>query len=197
MEDTLRSRMRRAWTSVWQAVERLTRQEQVVLVLGSPGVESQSFLSAWAAAHHNTRVEMHASDGLQAIEWVIVSGGKSLRLLGTDHGRAGWPLPRVLDAALHWLDDSARLVLLVDATAFARPSRTDKKHLCWAWRRAFPQLPEALVRDIIVIQSGSNLQSLACTARSLPTRPSPMVAGGVAPKAGAARGRSGAAATTT
>jgi hypothetical protein len=102
-----------------------------------------SMLLAHAPAHSWLRlVASPASVLLQRSQRAKSEGSSS------EHHVRGGDLSALAAERLLHETESTSVLLLVDAARVLAP-RADELHLlCWAWRHAFPQLPEELIRQI-------------------------------------------------
>ncbi|KAL1507947.1 hypothetical protein AB1Y20_007551 [Prymnesium parvum] len=140
----LLEQLRRMFNWAYRAVR---QGEKLVLILGDTSVRSHDFMLAWEAscrARQSLEIDfLRTNDGLTEF---VVSGlrgaSSALRVIGTDI----WPMTQL---RTRQMDSFTLLVRLVDAGEYNAPNRTDVLHLCWAWRRAFPQLPQAVVQSMV------------------------------------------------
>lgn len=141
--------------SITCCVERVLNQETRVLVCGA-GVEASSFVEAWGCAVGAHR-DLTESNGVLIRRPAIgmldaMPLNAAVRLCAADissvvRGEEHWkPVAALGKTGALPQRPAARAVLLVDLKRFEQPSACDKVLLCWAWKHAFPDIPEAIVR---------------------------------------------------
>lgn len=116
-------------------------QETQVLICSLGSIETSSFVDAWI------RVIGLDSNTLSSCAGVLIRPSSTL-MHTIPPGTAVRLCPTQLGPILRGEPnfEGTRVLLLVDVTKFNRPSTTDKVLLCWAWKHAFPDVPEAVVR---------------------------------------------------